>query len=411
MKGHIQKRGASWRIVIDIGKDPATGKRRQHFETVKGNKSAAQRRLAELLLEVEKGSYVKTPRTLTLAQYLADWLSNHAVVHCRARTAQGYEYIVKHYLCPILGQIPLNQLRPHHVASYCADVVRQGRSARSALHDYRLLHKALKDAMQLGILAVNPCDGVQPPKPEDNEMAFIHPEEISCFLDSAEKAPFPYYYLFRTMLYCGLRRSEGLGLVWSNIDLEVCQLRVTQTLHRVNSKYVLQPPKTKNGRRLVNLPPSLALVLRDYRNQMEAQRLLLSKPLTGSDLVFAHIDGTPLDPPTVTHQFLKVARRADLKVRLHDLRHTYASIMLAAGVNIKAISQALGHANVSITLSVYSHLLPGAGKTAAEKFDRLLEPWLQKNVAKMLPDSNDLDTRLEGFEPTTLGSEDRCSIH
>jgi len=213
------------------------------------------------------------------------------------------------------------------------------------------------------------------------------------------------------MLYCGLRRGEALGLVWNNIDLELCQLRVTQTLHRVNGKYVMQPPKTKSGRRVVNLSPSLALVLRDYRNQIEAQRFLLGKPLTDSDLVFAHIDGTPLDPSTVTHQFLKVARRAGLKVRLHDLRHTYASIMLAAGVNIRAISQALGHANVSVTLGVYSHLLPGAGKSAAEKFDRLLEPWLEKNVAKMLPNNDDSDTRLEGFEPTTLGSEDRCSIH
>ena len=153
------------------------------------------------------------------------------------------------------------------------------------------------------------------------------------------------------------------------------------------------------------------LVLRDYRNQVEAQRFLLGKPLTGSDLVFAHIDGTALDPPTVTHQFLKVARRAGLKARLHDLRHTYVSIMLAAGVNIKAISQALGHANFSITLSVYSHLLPGVGKSAAEKFDRLLEPWLEKSVAKMLPNNDDSVARLEGFEPTTLGSEDRCSIH
>ena len=95
---------------------------------------------------------------------------------------------------------------------------------------------------------------------------------------------------------------------------------------------------------------------------------------------------------------------------MHDLRHTYASIMLAAGVNIKAISQALGHANVSITLNIYSHLLPGTGKSAVEKFDRLLEPWLNENVGKMLANSDGSDTRLEGFEPTTLGSEDRCSV-
>ena len=400
----------SWEIAIDIGKDPSTGRRRQHFETVRGNRAAAQRRLAELLIEIEKGGYVKTPRTLTLAEYVRDWLSNHAELHCRPRTVEGYRYIAEHYVCPALGRIPLSELRPQHIASYCANAIRQGWSARSALHDYRLVHKALEDGVKLGMLAINPCNGVQPPKPEDKEMEFLTPEEIHRFLSSAEKASFPYYYLFRTMLYTGLRRGEALGLTWGNLDLELCTLRVTQTLYRVNREYIMQPPKTRSGRRLITLSPSLALLLREYRTQVEMQRLLLGKPLTHNDLCFAHPDGSPLDPPTVTHHFLKIARRTGLKVRLHDLRHTYASIMLAAGVNIKAISQALGHANVSITLNIYSHLLPGTGKSAVEKFDRLLEPWLNENVGKMLANSDGSDTRLEGFEPTTLGSEDRCSV-
>lgn len=214
-------------------------------------------------------------------------------------------------------------------------------------------------------------------------MAFLNPEEISRFLTSAENDPFPYYYLFRTKLYAGLRRSKILGLIWRNVDLDLCTLSVTQTLHRFSGKYIIQPPKTKSGCRVINLPPSLTLVLREYRVQVETQRLILRKTLTDSDLVFAHIeDGTPLNPPTVTHTFIKTSCRTGLKVRLHDLRHTYASITFATGVNIKAISQALGHANVSITLSVYSHLIRGTGKSAAAKFDRLLEPWLEKNVAK-----------------------------
>ena len=152
--------------------------------------------------------------------------------------------------------------------------------------------------------------------------------------------------------------------------------------YRIDGKFIIQPPKTRNGRRIISISPSLALLLRDYREQLDMRRLLMSKQLNTGDLCFAHPDGSPLDPPTVTHQFVRIARRAGLKVRLHDLRHTYASIMLAAGVNIKAISQALGHANVSITLNVYSHLLPTTGKTAAHRFDSLLEPWLSDNVGK-----------------------------
>ncbi len=130
------------------------------------------------------------------------------------------------------------------------------------------------------------------------------------------------------------------------------------------------------------MPPSLALLLRDYKGQVKTQRLLLGKPLTDKDFVFAHADGSPLDPSTVTYVFHKMTRRAGLEgLRLHDLRHTYTSIMIAAGVNIKAISQSLGHANVGITLDTYGHLLPGMGRTAAERFDKFLKPWLsEKNV-------------------------------
>ena len=122
--------------------------------------------------------------------------------------------------------------------------------------------------------------------------------------------------------------------------------------------------------------------------------------------------GSPLDPSTVTHLFHKIAQRARLEgLRLHNLRHSYTSIMIAAGVNIKAISQSLGHANIGITLDTYGHLLPGMGRTAAERFGKLLKPWLSgENVAKMSPTQDESDTRLEGFEPTTLGSEDRCSV-
>ncbi len=144
----------------------------------------------------------------------------------------------------------------------------------------------------------------------------------------------------------------------------------------------------------------------------KGEKVSTCKWVQDADFVFAHPDGRPLDPSTVTHAFIKVIRRARLEgLRLHDLRHSYASLMLAAGVNIKAISQNMGHAKIGITLDTYSHLIPGMGKTAAERFDRLLKPWLcGEDVGKMSAEEEDLGARLEGFEPTTLGSEDRCSV-
>ena len=412
MRGHIRKRSkGSWEIAIDVGKDPSTDRRQQHFETVKGTKAVAERRLAELLVEVEKGSYVKPLHALTLGEYLSEWLQSHAELHCRPRTAQGYQFIVNRYLTPALGGVRLIQLRPQHISNYCSATVHRGLSNRTALHHYRLLHKALKDGVKLGLIGINPCDGVDAPKPVDKEMKILLPDEVSKFLSVAQKAPWPYYYLFYTLLFTGLRRSEALALTWGSIDLELCILSVTQTLHKLSGgKYVKQPPKTRRSRRQIDMPPSLALVLCDYKSEAETQRLLLGKLLTGNDFVFAHPDGAPLDPSSTTHVFVKMVRKAGLKLRLHDLRHSYASIMLAAGVNIKAISESLGHANIGITLDIYSHLLPGVGKSAAEHFDKLLKPWLAEDVGKMLANEDNSGARLEGFEPTTLGSEDRCSV-
>jgi len=413
MRGSIRQRSkGSWEITIDIGRDPATGKRLRHFESVKGRKADAQKRLAELLVSIEKGTHVKSARDLTLGEYLMEWLRGHAALHCRPRTAEGYRFIVDRYLIPALGQVRLSQIRPQHISNYCSSAIRRGLSNRTVLHHFRLLHKALKDSVKLGLIAVNPCDGVDPPTPTDKEMKILHPDDVAKFFSATQEAPWPYYYLFYTMLYTGLRRSEALGLTWADVDLDLCRLRVRQTLHRLSSGYVISPPKTRKSRRQVELPPSLALLLRNYRSEVETQRLLLGKPLTDKDFVFAHPDGTPLDPSTVTHIFARVVRKAGLELRLHDLRHSFASVMLAAGVNVKAISQSMGHANIGITLDTYAHLLPGAGKTAAEHFDKLLKPWLTQteNVGKMSATEDDSDTRLEGFEPTTLGSEDRCSV-
>ena len=415
MKGHIRQRSkGSWEIVVDIGKDPLTGKRRQHSETIKGGKKDAQVRLAELLIKIQKGGYIKQNQIPTLGSYLLGWLRNYADLHCSPRTVEGYELIVCRHLIPNLGQTNLNQLKPKQVSDYCYNSIYNGLSKRSVLHHFRLLHKALKDAVKLGLIDVNPCDAVEPPRPVDKEMIILRPSDINKFISVSRNAPWPYYYLFYTMLFTGLRRSEALALKWSNLNLDLCQLSVTQSLYKpIGKDFVMRPPKTRKSRRQIDLAPSLTLLLKEYKKQVEDNRFLLGKPLDDNDFVFSHPNGKPLDPSTATHAFVKIARIAELQgLRLHDLRHSYASLMLAAGVNVKAISQSMGHANIGITLDTYAHLLPGMGRKAAESFDKLLKPWLprQQNVGKMSANQEDYEARLGGFEPTTLGSEDRCSI-
>jgi integrase len=134
-------------------------------------------------------------------------------------------------------------------------------------------------------------------------------------------------------------------------------------------------PKSSHSRRRIALPPSLTLLLRDHKAEQQAQRILLGTPLSDSDLVFAHPDGRPLDPGVVSHTFAKVLRKAGLPhIRFHDLRHTHATLLLKAGIHPKIVSERLGHASISITLDIYSHVLPGLQERAAERFDEMLAP-------------------------------------
>ncbi len=376
MRGSIKQRSkGTWTITIVTGKD-AAGKRIRHYETVTGSKDRADTRLAELIVELSKGTYVKTPRALTVGEYLSQWMASQST-RCRPKTMEWYGNIVKNRLSPELGHIPLSQLRPSHVAQYFAKLRDKGATLTLAAGDYRTLRKALRDAVKLGIVGINACAGVSPPKPQDQDMQVLNPADLGRFLAAVEQAPFPYGALYRTMLYTGLRRNETLALTWGNLDLELCTLRVVNAQCHVNRVFTLLPPKTRAGRRAVDLPPSLAVYLREYRAKVEGQRAMIGKPLTDSDFVFAQVDGSPLLPGTASQTFRKIIRKTGLNIRLHDLRHTYASVMIAAGVNVRTLSQSLGHAQVSTTLNVYSHMFPGAGKTAAADFDRVVSPWVE----------------------------------
>ena len=162
---------------------------------------------------------------------------------------------------------------------------------------------------------------------------------------------------------------------WDDVDLELAQVSVTRSFHRLrDGTDVFRVPKTAKGRRLVALPPSVALVLREHREKQEAVRAFLGLPLKGDDQVFSQPDGRPILPDTVTHVWIKLARRTGLRgIRLHDARHTHASLMLRAGIPPKIVQERLGHASIQITLDTYSHVTPGL-QAAAIRFDEGLTP-------------------------------------
>jgi integrase len=181
MRGHIVKRYEdSYSIVLNLGTDPATGKRKQQWLTVKGTKKDAEKKLAELLHQLDTGIFTKPGKT-TLADYLEQWLIDCCCPNLSTLTAQGYEYMVKKYLIPSLGQIPLTQLRPEHIQHFYTEKLSNGRadhkgglSARTVRYMHVTLHKALKNALKMGMISRNPADAVEVPKQKNREMQIMN---------------------------------------------------------------------------------------------------------------------------------------------------------------------------------------------------------------------------------------------
>ena len=388
MKGSIRQRSkGSWEICIDTGRDPATGKRMRHFESVKGTKKAVQQRMHELLHALEQGAYVK-PKRITLSEWLNDWLNGYVKINCSTRTLDGYRTIVRNHLVPNLGILPLSQVQPQHIQQAYARLLEgpdgKGLSPQTVLHTHRVLFGALEYAVRQGLLIRNPARLVDPPRAKKRKMKTLMPQEVSALLNIAEETC--YYPIIYTAVKTGLRQAELLGLPWRDLDLDLASLSVTQVLYKRKGVCEFKEPKTEHSRRRINLSPSLALFLREYRAQRGEQRLLLGKPLSDDDLVFGDIDGTPMDPGTLTHNFARIARRAGVPgTRFHDLRHTFASLMLLAGVHVKVVSEMLGHSSVAFTLDVYSHVIPGLQEAAGKRLDEVLDLELTraKNVGKM----------------------------
>ena len=383
MRGHIRQRSkGSWAIVVDVGRDPQTGKRKQQWQTVKGTKKDAERELRAVLTRLEAGAYVK-PTKLTVGEYLEQWLQDYAAVNTGPRTYERYAEIVRTHLVPVLGSIPLAGLQPQHIQTYYGKALQSGRrdgegglSPQTVHHHHRILFEALRHAVKHGILLRNVAEAIDPPRPEHKEMATLGPEGVSSFLDATRGTA--YYALFYTAIYTGLRRSELLALRWNHVDLDLATLSVVETIHQLRSgEYVIRQPKSKRGRRLVALSPSLAILLREHRAEQEATRSRLCLPLLPNDFVFAHPDGTPFRPDTVTRCFRELADSVGLYgIRFHDLRHTHATLMLRQGIHPKIVSERLGHSSVAITLDTYSHILPGLQEAAARQFEEGLQTTL-----------------------------------
>jgi integrase len=364
MSGHIRQRSpGSWEIRYQRGDKTVT-------KTIKGSKSEAQRVLRQLMVDHDRGVAASAPAKLLVADWLRRWL-DIATAEVRPITAERYEAAVRLYLAPTLGQIKLRDLCPADIQAAFSEWATSGRHrgegglARSTLGLLRkTLHAALQRALELELIARHPMEPLRRRLPNGKapEAKALDRDATAALLDRVTGIYRPAILL---AIACGLRRGELVALKWCNVDFDAASVTITEST--VPLRRGTETGKTKSGRtRTIAMPAFLAAELRQHRLTMAERLLALGVKLSPNHTVVAREDGQPVNPVVLTAW----CRRTFGK--LHGLRHSHASQLLDAGVNIKAVSARLGHASAALTLSTYAHLLPGADQDAAQRIDDLL---------------------------------------
>jgi integrase len=379
-RGSIRKRGQTWTVTLDAGRDPTTRRRRQVSRGGFKTRKEAARWLTTALGQVDQGGYVAPTREL-VGEYLLEWLAGIRS-SLRPSTWESYERLVRRHLIPRIGHIYLHQLGPGHLSTLYADLHTTGRldgtgglSARTVQYLHVVLSKALSDAVAEGRLPRNVAQlktvRERLPKATSHDMTTWTAGQLTSFLEGlrGDRLEVPVLLAATT----GLRRGEVLGLRWADLDTDAGRLAVRQTLTAPRNpdtgKHVpiFGEPKTRRGKRSVPLPARTVAALRAHRKAQAAERLAVGPDYTDHGLVFAEPDGSPTHPDRFRERFEhRVARSGLPPIRFHDLRHTYATLQLQAGVHPKVVSEALGHANIGITLDTYSHATPSMLEQAAE---------------------------------------------
>ncbi|HEY6581550.1 MAG TPA: site-specific integrase [Rubrobacter sp.] len=316
---------------------------------------------------------------LTIGEYMDRWLADSVKGTVKETTYANYTYITHKHIHPALGYVKLKTLTPSHVRAFYGDKSRSNLSAATVKKMHVVLRKALSKAVSDGLIPRNAADGVKPPRVSapGEEIKPLGSEECARFLEASRGERLEALYVLA--VHCGLREGELLALRWEDIYLEAVKpaVLVRRTLTRgEDGRGWVVGSSTKSGKgRRVRLTRQAASTLKDHRKRQLEERLSLAGLWQDQGLVFPNETGSLFNPSNLRNRsFKRIKTRAGVweDLRLHDLRHTCATLLLSEGVNVKIVSELLGHASITITLNTYSHVLPDMQDSAADAMEAAL---------------------------------------
>ncbi len=406
MRGHVRhrgpERGGSWEYIVDVGMAAAqrcttcnrrtwierrplkacpkcsgelteTEERRRETKAGFATENECVAAMNRLLVAVEEQSYTPPTKASVKDFLMKEWLP--AVKGTiRPTTYNSYLQHVECHIVPHIGTVKLQKLSGSQVNALYAKLAEKGRangesglSPMTIHHVHACLHKACKDAVRWGRIARNPLDAADPPRKSGDgtkEMKTWDKTQLRKFLEAVAEDRL--HALWHTIAFTGMRRGEALGLRWQDVDLENARLSVRRALVPIKGEVVVSEPKTAKGRRVVALDPATIEVLKTQAARQLDEQTAWKKGWVETGLVFTTENGSALDPEAVSRYWRQAVKKALLpEIRLHDLRHTHATLALQAGIHPKVVSERLGHATVSITLDTYSHAIPAMQEEAA----------------------------------------------
>ena len=390
--GHVRRRGKrSWELKWELPRDSKTGKRVTRYKSVRGTKKDAEAELRRVLVQRDSGVHLE-PHRLSLTAYLEQWLDRHEKTGAVSpKTAERYrDYIDNQIASHTIGSEKLIGITATRLEDFYADMLDHGRkdgggglAPQTVKHIDRLLHKSLKDARRQKLIATNPVDDAEGPKVKKRPKRTLSDDELTTLMQAAEGGPLyaPLFTIFAT----GVRRSELLALRWRVIDVEDvdnASLEVVEALEETKSGVRFKEPKSEESERRIDLPETLAVVLRQYQLEQKREHLRLGLGWSRDELVFGRAvvkdDSTiatePWRPRNFTKAISRLSKRAGLEgVTPHVGRHDHATRLLRENQHPKVAQERLGHASIAVTMDVYSHAAPSMQRAAAKQIDTVLK--------------------------------------